>query len=80
MNEEVLAHEWSVGPKKFMVVYYRLINVTRIQTGKYVALGGRGDVHRVIWLGKLRESCHLENLDLDGKIILKRILKKFSGA
>jgi hypothetical protein len=38
VNEEALAHGGSVGPKKFMVIYYRLINVTRIQRGKHVAL------------------------------------------
>ena len=30
----------------------------------------------MIWLGNLRESGHLGNQDLDGKIILKYILKK----
>jgi len=79
VNEEAMSHEWSVGPETFMVVNYRPINVTRIQTGKHVALWGR-DIHRVILSGKLRESCHLENLGLDGKIILKWILKTFSGA
>jgi hypothetical protein len=53
--------------------------VTRIQIEKHVALRGREDVHRVIWSGNLRESGHLENLGLDGKIILKLILKKLVG-
>jgi hypothetical protein len=59
----------------FIVVYYRTINVTRIKTGKHVAQMGRGDVHRAICSANLRESGHLENLGLDGKIILKWILK-----
>jgi len=63
-----VTHEESVGSKKFMVLYYRPINVTSIQTGKHVTLRGRGDVHRVIWSGNLRESGHLENTGLDGKL------------
>ena len=42
MNEEALDQGGgSVGPNKLMVVYYRPVNVTRIQTGKHVALGER---------------------------------------
>jgi hypothetical protein len=35
---------------------------------------GRGEVHRGFWWGYLRED-HLEDLDVDRRIILKRILK-----
>ena len=36
----------------------------------------RGDVHRMIWSGCLRESGQLEHLGLDWKIVLKWVLKK----
>jgi hypothetical protein len=38
-----------------------------------------GEVHTVLWWGKLRETDHLGDLDLNGKIILKWIFKKWNG-
>jgi hypothetical protein len=35
---------------------------------------GRGEVHTGLWCGILREGEHLDNLGIDGRIILKRIL------
>jgi hypothetical protein len=37
---------------------------------------GRGEVHTSLRCGKLRESDHLEDLNVDGKIILNRLFKK----
>jgi hypothetical protein len=31
------------------------------------------------WWGNMKERGHLEYLDIDGKVILKRILKKYNG-
>ena len=39
----------------------------------------REEVHTVFWRGYLRERGHLEDTDVDGRIILKRILKKCDG-
>jgi hypothetical protein len=39
----------------------------------HVARKGGGDVHTGFWWGALRKRYHLENLGVDGKIILKRI-------
>jgi hypothetical protein len=36
-------------------------------------------VHREFWWGDVRERDHLEDLDMDGNIILKLILKKWDG-
>jgi hypothetical protein len=38
---------------------------------------GREEVHRGFWWGNLRERDHVENSTLDGKIILRRILRKW---
>jgi hypothetical protein len=37
---------------------------------------GSGEVHTGFWWGDLRERDHLEDLGIDVKIVLKRILKK----
>jgi hypothetical protein len=36
-------------------------------------------VHTGFWWGDLREGDHLEDLDVDGRIILKWILKQWLG-
>jgi hypothetical protein len=38
---------------------------------------GRGEVHTSLRCGNLRESDHLEDLTVDGRIILKCIFKKW---
>jgi len=37
---------------------------------------GRGEVHKGFWWGNLRERNYLEDPDIDGRVILKWILKK----
>ena len=39
-------------------------------------LRGRGEVHTGFWWVYLREGDHLENLDVDARIILKWICKR----
>ena len=36
---------------------------------------GRGEMHTGFWWGRLKEGDHLEDLGLEGRIILKLILK-----
>jgi hypothetical protein len=40
---------------------------------------GTGEVHTWYWWGDLMERDHLEDLDVDGRIILKLIFKKWDG-
>jgi hypothetical protein len=39
----------------------------------------KGEVHTGFWWGDLREGGHLEDLAVDGRIILKWIFKKWDG-
>jgi uncharacterized protein (UPF0128 family) len=39
----------------------------------------RGEVHVRFWWENLTEGEHLEEMRVDGRIILKRILKKWNG-
>jgi len=40
---------------------------------------GKGQVHTGFWWGNLRENEHLEGLWVVGRIILKKIMKKWCG-
>jgi hypothetical protein len=42
--------------------------------------GGKREVHKGFWWGDLREGDHLGHTDVDGRIILKWICKKWDGA
>ena len=43
-----------------------------------VTLWGTGELHTGFWWGDLRGGDHLEDLGIDGRIILKRIIKKWN--
>jgi hypothetical protein len=40
---------------------------------------GRGEVHTGFWWGDLRETNHLEDPGIDGRIILKWMFSKWDG-
>jgi hypothetical protein len=44
-----------------------------------IALWGSGEVHTWFWWGNLSERSHLGDLGVDGRIILKLILKTWNG-
>jgi len=43
----------------------------------WLARMGKEEVHTDFWLGKLRRRNHLEDLDVDGRIILRWIFRKY---
>jgi hypothetical protein len=46
---------------------------------KHVALSGTREVRTGVLVGKPKERDHLEDLNIDGRIILKCIFKKWDG-
>jgi hypothetical protein len=45
----------------------------------FFCLWETGERHREFWSGDLRKRDHLEDLDVDGRIILKWIFNKWDG-
>jgi hypothetical protein len=58
----------------------RLIKARKMRWAAHVARMGRGEVHTGLWWGNLTEINHLEDLGVDGKIILKWIFETWEGA
>jgi hypothetical protein len=42
-------------------------------------VNGRGEVHAGLWWVKLKERVHLEDLGVEGRILLKWISKRWNG-
>jgi len=57
----------------------RVIKSTRMRWAGHVARMGRGEVHTGFWCGNMRERDHVEDPGLDGRIILRLILRKWDG-
>jgi hypothetical protein len=58
----------------------RVIKSRRVRWVGHVARMGREEVHTAFLWGNLRERDHLEDPNVDGRIILKWIFKKWDGA
>jgi hypothetical protein len=57
----------------------RVIKSRRMRWTGHVARMARREVHTGFWWGDLREGDHLGDPGVDGRIILKRIFKKWDG-
>ena len=57
-----------------------MIKSRRFRWAGHVACRERGEVHEGFWWGNLRGKCLLEDLDLDGRIVLQLIFKKWYGS
>jgi hypothetical protein len=72
-NEE--NNDLHSSPKIIQVIKSRRMR----WAGDVACMGRRGEVHKGFWLGNLRERSHLEDPDVDGRIILKWIFRKWDG-
>ena len=57
----------------------RVIKSRRMRWAGHVALCRRGEVCTRFWWGNLRERDHWRDHDVDGRKILRRILRKWEG-
>jgi hypothetical protein len=55
----------------------RVLESRRMRWAGHAARMGRGVVHTGFWWGTLRESVHLEDPGVDGRIILRWIFRKW---
>jgi len=55
----------------------RVIKSRRMRWLRHVAIWGRGEAYRGLWWGNVTERDHLEDLSVDGKIILRWIFRKW---
>ena len=71
--------DWREPHNKEFHGLYSLSNVTTTENVMGSVCGMYGGRRRVytFWFGNLREADHLEDLGVDGRIILKLILKSF---
>jgi hypothetical protein len=49
----------------------------RMRWAGYVAVWGRGEMYTGFWWGQLMERDHLEDPDIDGRIILRCMFRKW---
>ena len=71
-NEEL--YDLHSSPNIIRVIKWRIMGLAG-----HVARMGRGMAHTGFWWGDVRESENLEELGVDGRIILKWIFKKWDG-
>jgi hypothetical protein len=61
----------------FLPNIVRVIKSRRMKLAGHAARTGRGEVYTGFWLGNLRERDHLEDQDVDGRIIFIWIFRKW---
>jgi hypothetical protein len=77
--------EWRKLPDEELNGLYCSPNIIRVIKSRrmiwagHVVCMGRGEVHAGFGWGKLRERDHLEDLDINWTIIVKRIFRKWEG-
>jgi hypothetical protein len=77
-RDEVMEDSRRLHKKELYDLYFSP-NIMSIGRSGSVARIGRREVHTWFWWGNLRETDHLENLGIDGSIILMWIFKKWNG-
>ena len=79
LQGDEVTEEWRRLHKKELYDLYFSPNIMSMRWSGSVARMGRRDVHAGFWWGNLRERDHLENLDIDGSIILMWIFRQGNG-
>ena len=78
-----VAGEWRKLHNEELSDLYSLPNIVRVVKSRrmgwagHVRVWGRGEVCTGFWLGNLRERDHWEDTDVDGRIILRWIFRKW---
>jgi len=80
-----VTEEWRKLHKAAHDTYFppdilRVIKLRRMGWAEHVARVGRGEMHAVFCCGNQKERYHLDNIDIDGRIILKLIFRKSVGS
>ena len=69
----------SDGPFRRDKLIVRVVKSRRMRWAGHVTRMGRGEVCTGFWWGNLRERDHWGDPDVDGRIILRLIFRKWEG-
>ena len=72
LNEKFKDLYWSIN-------IVRVIKLRKMRWAAKVACMGRGEAYTEFWWGNLRERDHFEDSGVDGRIILRWIIRKWNG-
>ena len=84
-KKDELTGEWRKLHNEELSVLYSLPTIVRVVKSRrmrwtgHVARMGRGEVCKGFWWGNLRERDHWGDPDVDGRIILRWIFRKWEG-
>jgi len=71
---------WQAALKSVLLnKYYLCGQIKKKVISRQCGTHGREEIFIQFWLGNLREREHLEDLSIDGRIILICIFKKWNG-
>ena len=72
-------HHHHVSALRSILLGLQVSNLTKYYSGDKIDKNEMGVVQTGFWWGDLRERDHLQDLDVDGRVVLKWIFKKSNG-